>query len=531
MNPLGHPFIALRRARILPRWVRRLDSRAARGINGRRVPTVVDRSVVRLSHLADRSRLWLGVSLGLYALGGRWRRGAVRGMASLVAGSVLANLVGKNVFGGDRPLLKDVPVPRRLKAFPASASFPSGHSASAAAFVTGVALESPRAGCLFAPLGAAVAYSRLHTGAHWLSDVIGGAVLGSGVAVAGRVLVPAEPAPPQARSAPSVELPALPDGAGAFIVVNRASGIDQRRPDPVAFLSDALPGARVQVLQDGDDIARLVSDVVASTPPPRALGVWGGDGTVAAVADAARRAGLPLIVFPGGTFNHFARTAGIPTIDAAVDAVRSGAGRRVDVAELALDGHEPITVLNATSLGVYADFVSEREPMEQSLGKPLAALIAATRVLSRAEAIPVSIDGRRARVWSVAVAAGRNDSASMVPLQRRHLDDGALDVRVLHAYGRMPRLRGLIALAFGARASSVMDRVPGRGGLRTIEAFTAGSVRIEADGAISRTIGVSHDGEVTERAPAPHGTGLIVTVALAAGGLDVYSVAEPDLAG
>lgn len=528
MSPTGHPFIALRRARILPRWMRRLDARTTRIINGRRVPAAMDRSLVRLSHLADRSRLWLAVSVLLYAIGGRSRRGAVRGMVSLVIGSVLANLVGKKVFGGDRPLLKDVPVPRRLKTFPASASFPSGHSASAAAFVTGVALESRRAGSLLAPLGAAVAYSRLHTGAHWLSDVIGGAALGSAVAVLGRILVPARPEAPHARSAPSVELPALLDGAGAFIIVNGASGIDPRRPDPVEFLSDALPNARVRTLQDGDRIADLVRDAVASAHPPLALGVWGGDGTVAAAADAARRNGVPLIVFPGGTFNHFARTAGIPTIEAALDAVRTGAGRRVDVAELALDGREPFTVLNATSLGVYADFVSEREPMEKSLGKPLAALVAAIRVLSRAEAIPVSVDGRPARVWSVAVATGGNDSASMVPLQRRRLDDGVLDVRVLHAYGRMPRMRGLVALAFGARASSVVDRVPGRGGLRTIEAFTAGAVRIEADAGSGRTIGIAHDGEVTE---GTRGADVVATVAVAVGGLDVYSTAAPDLAG
>lgn len=300
---------------------------------------------------------------------------------------------------------------------------------------------------------------------------------GGGVAAAGRVLVPARPAAPQARSAPAVELPALPDGAGVLILVNRTSGIDPRRPDPVVFLAQTLPNARVHVLQDGDDIARLVDEA------------------------AARRAGLALLVLPGGTFNHFARTAGIPTIDSAVDAVRVGAGRRVDVAELALGDRAPFTVLNATSLGVYADLVAEREPMEKALGKPLAALVAAIRVLSRAEAISVSVDGRTARVWSVAVAAGGNDSASMVPLQRRRLDDGVLDVRVLHAYGRRPRFRGLVALAFGARASSMLDRVPGRRGLRTIEAFTAESVRVDASAEGATSIGIAHDGEVTEAAP------------------------------
>jgi undecaprenyl-diphosphatase len=523
----AHPFVALRRARILPLWLRRLDTRTARAINRQRVAATVDRLFVRISHSADRSRLWLVISLLLYAAGGRSRRGAVRGVASLVVGSVLANLVGKKVFGGDRPLLKDVPVPRRLKKFPTSASFPSGHSASAAAFVTGVALESGRAGGLLAPLGAAVSYSRLHTGAHWLSDVIGGVGLGGAVALAGRMLVPARPAPSPVRSAPTVDLPALPDGAGAFILVNESSGIDPRRPDPVGFLSDVLPNARIHVLRDGDDIPGLVRVAAESAVPPRVLGIWGGDGSVAAAADAARDVGLPLLVLPGGTFNHFARTVGVPTIDDAVEALRTGAGRRVDVARLALDTDESFTVLNGASVGVYARFVSEREPREKSLGKPLAALVAAARSLARAEAIPVSVDGHPATVWSVAVAVGQNSSASMVPLQRRHLDDGMLDVRVLHAVGRMPRLRGLVALAFGARASALLDRVPGRGGLRTIEAFTAKTVRIEARTDPGQTIGIAHDGEVTETGSEPDGRA-IATITIAAGGLDVYSIAAPD---
>ncbi len=525
MGLTPHPFIALRRVRILPRWVRRMDARAAKAINGHRHLPGLDRRLVSLSHLADRSRLWLGIALGLYAIGGSPRRGAVRGVASLVVGSALANLVGKQIFGGDRPLLKDVPVPRRLKSFPTSASFPSGHSASAAAFVTGVALESRRPGTALAPLGAAVAYSRLHTGAHWLSDVIGGAGLGAAVAIAGRMLVPARPRPEPEHSAPAVGLPALQDGAGAFILVNPSSGIDPLRPDPVGFLSEALPRAELHLLEDGDDIANLVRDAVGSASPPQVLGIWGGDGSVAAAADVARRAGLPLLVFPGGTFNHFARTVGAATIDDAVQAVRSGEGRRVDVAELVLDGGEPFTVLNAASFGVYANFVTEREPMEKTLGKPIAALIAAITVLARAETIHVSIDGRPARVWSVAVAAGENSSASMVPLQRRRLDDGVLDVRVLHAFGRMPRLRGLVALAFGARASSALDRVPGRAQLATIESFTTTALRIEAHARPGQTIGISHDGEVSVSEPREPGRGTVAMIKIVPGGLDVYSIA------
>ena len=375
---------------------------------------------------------------------------------------------------------------------------------------------------MLAPLGAAVAYSRLHTGAHWLSDVIGGAALGSAVAVVGRMLVPAHPQPEPAHRGSMIELAALPDGGGALIFANPASGIDPLRPEPAAFLARELPSATVHLLEEGDEIAHLVRDAVASDDPPHVIGVWGGDGTVANAADAARRAHLPLVIFPGGTFNHFARTAGATTIDDAVQALKTGAGRRVDVAELSIDDGRPMTVMNVASVGVYPGFVAEREEMEGALGKPVAALVAAIRVLAAARTLRVRVDGRAARVWSVAVAAGRNSSASMVPLQRRRLDDGVLDVRVLHARGRMPRLRGLVALAFGVRASALLDRVPGRAELATIEAFTAREVRIEAQAPSDAPVHIAHDGEVS----ALEDGAAVATVRIVPGGLDVYGLAD-----
>jgi diacylglycerol kinase family enzyme/membrane-associated phospholipid phosphatase len=528
MRPLRSPLAAMRRVTIMPRWVRRLDSRVSKKINGHRHLPSLDRGFARLSRSADRSVLWIAIALVLYVIGGSRRRGAVRGVGSLIVGSALANLVGKKIFGGDRPLLKDVPLPRRLKKFPTSASFPSGHSASAAAFVTGVALESGRTGAALAPLGAAVAYSRLHTGAHWFSDVVGGAALGSAVAVVGRMLVPARPRREPEHSAPVIELPAMADGTGAFILVNPSSGIDPRRPDPVELLSEELPGAQLHILGKGDDIAELVRDAMTSPTPPTVLGVCGGDGSVSATADVARHHGLPLLVLPGGTFNHFARTAGATTIERGIEALRTGAGRRVDVAELTVDDEPAITVLNVASVGVYPDFVAERETLQKRFGKPIASVISGIRVLAGAEAIEVTIDGRQARVWSVAVAAGENDSASMVPLQRRRLDDGVLDVRVLHAVGRMPRLRGLAALVFGQQTSALLDRLPWRVEFETIESFTTDRVRFEVRPSDGDTPRFGHDGEVSEPdAPRPNGS--TVSLKIMPGALDVYSLGpDPD---
>ncbi len=65
---------------------------------------------------------------------------------------------------------------------PGSRSFPSGHTAAAVAFATGVAHVIPAAGLPLHTLAVAVGYSRVHTGVHYPGDVLAGALLGAVVA-------------------------------------------------------------------------------------------------------------------------------------------------------------------------------------------------------------------------------------------------------------------------------------------------------------------------------------------------------------
>ncbi len=173
----------------MPRWVRRIDTAANRRINASPSWHVHDRAYSRISHAADRGLLWYSAAATLVLLGRP--RAAVRGIVSMITAGVVSDLIVKRFFDGRRPLFTAVPVTRRLRRYPTTPSFPSGHSASAAGFATGVALESGRAGLIVAPLAGAVAYSRMHVGAHWLSDVVGGVAIGAGVALLGRVIAPA----------------------------------------------------------------------------------------------------------------------------------------------------------------------------------------------------------------------------------------------------------------------------------------------------------------------------------------------------
>jgi undecaprenyl-diphosphatase len=87
------------------------------------------------------------------------------------------------------PTAAGVPETRRI-AMPTSASFPSGHSAAGFAFAEAVAEISPGLAVPLRFLAATVAYSRVHVGAHYPGDVIGGALIGSsigeGVGIVGR---------------------------------------------------------------------------------------------------------------------------------------------------------------------------------------------------------------------------------------------------------------------------------------------------------------------------------------------------------
>ncbi len=150
-----------------------------------RTPTpTLDRFMSGLSSAADHSKLNLAAA-GLLVLAGgrRGRRGALYGLAALGATSAGVNLVAKPFGRRHRPdrSAQDVPIARHVP-MPSTSSFPSGHSAAAFAFATGVGHVNARAALPLRGLAAMVAYSRVHTGVHYPGDVVAGALLGEAIA-------------------------------------------------------------------------------------------------------------------------------------------------------------------------------------------------------------------------------------------------------------------------------------------------------------------------------------------------------------
>lgn len=142
---------------------------------------VLDKVMPGLSTAASFSRIWMAIAALLAVVGGRkGRRTALEGMAAIGVTSFLANVVLKGLTRRTRPT-DPVPEERRLKQ-PDSSSFPSGHTASAAAFSGVVGRSYP---VLWLPLNAlagAIGFSRVYTGVHYPGDVAAGWLLGKGVA-------------------------------------------------------------------------------------------------------------------------------------------------------------------------------------------------------------------------------------------------------------------------------------------------------------------------------------------------------------
>jgi membrane-associated phospholipid phosphatase len=150
-----------------------------------RTPTAtLDGPVRQLSGAADKSRLWLGIAAAVALVGGdRGRRAALEGVVAIAVTSATVNLGVKPVARRRRP---DRAQPARFEdrhvPMPRSASFPSGHAASAFAFAYAVGRHLPALAVPIRLLATAVAYSRIHTGVHYPGDVVIGSVTGAGTA-------------------------------------------------------------------------------------------------------------------------------------------------------------------------------------------------------------------------------------------------------------------------------------------------------------------------------------------------------------
>ncbi len=431
------------------------------------VPHPVDVALRRLTLTANHGVLWFGIGAVGVLIGGRSKRAALRGLASLSMASFVSNSIVKPLVGRRRPDPERTHVARRIGQRPWTSSFPSGHSASAAAFATAAALEMPASALVLGPLAAAVGYSRVHVGVHYKSDVVVGMAIGATLAVVGRRLWPVKPH--GAAVMDSGTAPALPGGDGLVIVLNRAAGSSDQAK---TALSHVLPQARV-VEWDPDAIE--LADLVDKDA--RAIGTAGGDGTAASVAELAYERGVPLAVFPFGTLNHFAGALGLQTELDTAAAIERGSAGEVRLATVNGRGF-----LNTASIGGYPELVIRRDRLSKRMGKWPAAGYALYRTLRHQRPMDLVIEGELVPCWVLFVGNGVYRPRGLAPAWRNALSEGVLDVQFLRADRPLARTKGVLLSFLGLVERS--------------EVFTAAQFRQVTIMSKSGPLVAAHDGEV-----------------------------------
>jgi diacylglycerol kinase family enzyme len=209
---------------------------------------------------------------------------------------------------------------------------------------------------------------------------------------------------------------------GGLLLVNPRSGDDRPSVDELRDEAESR-GIQVHLLGEDDDLAEFAREADVD-----ALGMAGGDGSLAVVADVAIQRGLPFVVVPFGTRNHFARDVGLDRDDpiVALDAFAGGRERSVDVGRVS--GR---AFLNNVSLGLYAQLVHRREGHRRRR-EALARLRALALLVRDRSSLGLTVDGDPVETH-VALVANNAVQLDLFSLgERERLDEGLLHLNLAH---------------------------------------------------------------------------------------------------
>jgi diacylglycerol kinase family enzyme len=280
------------------------------------------------------------------------------------------------------------------------------------------------------------------------------------------------------RSAWALPVVDAPAAERPFVIMNPRSGGGKVARFDLQQKAEAL-GAEVVLLdRPNTDVQQLARDALARGAD--LLGVAGGDGTQALVAQVAAEHDVPFLVISAGTRNHFAMDLGLDRENPALclEALRDGVEARIDLGEV---NGRPF--VNNASFGAYAEIVENPAYRDDKRGTTL-------------DTLPDLLRGRRG-----AHLVADADGAVVDEPQALLVSNGPYEATDLAGMGRRARLdRGVLGV-IAVRVDTARQAVGLLNG-----AHRRGLVRVQAREVVvsadEPAIPVGIDGE-TVRLPAP----------------------------
>jgi diacylglycerol kinase family enzyme len=267
-----------------------------------------------------------------------------------------------------------------------------------------------------------------------------------------------------------------------FLVMNPRSGGGKVARFHLVEAAAAL-GAEVVLLdRPGTDVQKLAQEAIARGAD--LVGVAGGDGTQALVAQVAADHDVPFLAISAGTRNHFALDLGLDRHDPTrcLDALRDGVEARIDLGEV---NDRPF--VNNVSFGAYAEIVEN--PAYR-----------ADKVRTTLETLPDVLRGHRGAVLATEVDGRAVDGPQAILVSNNPYEDA--DPAGMGRRARLDRgVLGVIAIRVdSARQAVALLRRAGVGGLVRAE---AAEVVVSSD---RPEIPVGIDGETARLATPVHCT-------------------------
>lgn len=141
----------------------------------------LDTIMPMISRLGNSGFIWI-LGAAVLASTNKYRKNGILILLILLTGVIVGNLFLKHLVMRPRPCWINQDVDMLIK-IPKDYSFPSGHTLSSFGAATGFMYADRRMGIAAFIVAVTIAFSRLYLYVHFPTDVLGGAVIGTGIAL------------------------------------------------------------------------------------------------------------------------------------------------------------------------------------------------------------------------------------------------------------------------------------------------------------------------------------------------------------